>query len=86
MVDRPPKADFAIVIDFARDEANPQRIFQAADALITAFQEFDRMLVKSIDSSIEPILILEDIEWSPDDEEIRHDKQRHAARTLSSKA
>jgi hypothetical protein len=64
MADRPPKADFAIVIDFARDEASPQRIFQAADALITAFQEFDQTLVKSIDSSIEPIMILEDIEAS----------------------
>lgn len=60
----PPKADFAIVIDFARDEARPQRIFQAADALITAFQELDRALVQSIDSSIEPVMILEDVEAS----------------------
>lgn len=62
MADRPPKADFAIVIDFARNEARPQRIFQAADALISAFQAFDRTLVRSIDSNIEPIMILEYVE------------------------
>ena len=67
---RPLKADFAIVIEFVRDEANPQQIFQAADALIKALHEFDRMLIKSIGiEPIEPILILEDIEWSPDDDE-----------------
>lgn len=62
MADHPPKADFAIVIDFVRDEGSPQRIFQAADALITAFQEFDRLLVQSIDTSIEPVMVLEDVE------------------------
>ena len=60
--DRPPSADFAIVIEFVREEGSPQRVFRAADSLITAFQELDRSLVKSIDANIEPIMILEDIQ------------------------
>ncbi len=62
MPDFPAKADFAIEIDFDRGAARPQRVFQTADALITAFQHFDRTLVQSVDSNIEPVLVLEDIE------------------------
>lgn len=62
MADALPKADFALVIDFDRGQPHPQRIFQAADSLITAFQHFDEALVRSIDVSIEPISVLEDVE------------------------
>lgn len=58
----PEAADFAIYIDFDRGSERPQRIFQAVDGLITAFQRLDRVLAGSIDSSIEPVLVLEDIE------------------------
>lgn len=59
---RPPNADFAIYIDFVKDAPNPQRVFQSAEALITAFQKLDHKLCRYIDSSIEPIMVLEEIE------------------------
>jgi len=58
----PGDADFAIYIDFKKGEPNPQRIFQAADAMIRSFQRLDSTLCDSIDSSIKPILVLEDIQ------------------------
>ena len=58
----PAEADFAIYIDFARGEGNPSRVFQAADAMIRAFQKLDHALVDSIDASIQPTMVLEDIE------------------------
>jgi hypothetical protein len=58
----PAAADFAIYIDFDRGAERPQRIFQAVDGLISAFQRLDRVLAGSVNSSIEPVLVLEDIE------------------------
>lgn len=63
--DRPPTpddADFVLRIDFLKHVANPQRVFQAADAMIRAFQRLDRVLCASIDSRIEPMMMLEEIE------------------------
>lgn len=59
---RPPEADFAIKIDFNRGEKHPERIFKAAEEVISAFQSLDRSLITAIDSKIEPILVLEDVE------------------------
>jgi len=58
----PPEAQFGLYINFDKSQPRPQRIFQAADQMITAFGDFDRMLAKSIDSKIEPVLLLEDID------------------------
>lgn len=58
----PPDAAFALRIDFQRGTDNPQRVFQAADAMIRAFQSLDRTLCAAVDSHIEPIMLLEDIE------------------------
>ncbi len=58
----PPEADFAIYIDFDKSIEKPQRIFQALDGLISAFERLDKTLAMSIDPSIEPVLLLEDIE------------------------
>ncbi len=58
----PPKADFAFYIDFKRGEGSPSRVFSATSEFIKACEKFDRELVKSVDSSIETVLILEDIE------------------------
>ncbi|MEE9427955.1 MAG: hypothetical protein V3V25_07385 [Paracoccaceae bacterium] len=60
--DDPPKADFALVIDFKKGEDSPSRVFSAATDFIHAFEALDRTLVKSIDSSIEPVMMLEDVE------------------------
>ncbi len=59
---KPPKADYCIEIQFERGSKNPARVFRTMQELIETFHEFDRSLVRSIDSNIEPVLILEDIE------------------------
>jgi hypothetical protein len=58
----PPNADFALRIDFKRGEHNPYRIFQAADLMIRALQRLDSALIHSIDSKIEPVMVLEEID------------------------
>lgn len=59
----PPKdADFAIYISFKKGEGNPQRVFQAADAMIRGMQKLDRTLCDTVDGNIKPLLVLEDIE------------------------
>lgn len=58
----PPDASFALVIDFKKGTPNPQRVFQAADAMIRALQALDNTLCEAVDSQIEPIMLLEDIE------------------------
>lgn len=55
-------ADFCIKIDFEKHSGNPSRVFRAAYELIEAMQALDNCLVDVIDSKIEPVLLLEDIE------------------------
>jgi hypothetical protein len=57
-----PNVDFGIQIDFDRDSPDPARVFRAMTGLIDSFQQLDRSLAGSIDVSIEPVLMLEDIE------------------------
>jgi hypothetical protein len=56
------KGDYCITIDFKKDSPNPERIFQTMSELIKSFQKLDNVLIDSIDSNIEPIVLLEDIE------------------------
>ena len=58
----PPDADFAIVIDFRKGEGSPTRVFSAVAEFIHAFEALDRMLVQSVDSNIESVMVLEDVE------------------------
>src|SRR6266404_1283973 len=58
----PPDADFGIKIDFKKGEGNPRRVFDAASLLIEGFERFDSTVIESIDNTIEPVLVLEDIE------------------------
>ena len=59
----PPKdADFAILIDFKKGDGSPTRVFTAATDLIEAFQAIDKVLVRSVDSNITPLMMLEDVE------------------------
>ena len=58
----PKDAEFGVRIDFRKGEANPQRVFQATVAMINALQRLDRALCGSIDVSIEPLMVLEEIE------------------------
>lgn len=59
----PPRdADFAVVVDFKKGEDSPTRVFSAATELIRSFEGLDRVLTKSVDSSITPVMVLEDVE------------------------
>jgi len=55
-------SNFYIEIGFKKDSENPSRIFKAMSDLINAFQEVDNDLIKGIDSQLEPIILLEDVE------------------------
>lgn len=57
----PPAADFAFEIDFARG-GPASRVFSATHEFIKACERLDAELVQSIDSNIETVLVLEDIE------------------------
>lgn len=56
------KSEFAIEIRFNKDSPNPSRIFETVSGLIKNFESLDRDLVKYIDSKIETVIYLEDIE------------------------
>jgi len=54
--------DFGIQVDFDRDSPDPARVFRTMSGLIDSFQQLDRSLAGAVDVSIEPVLMLEDIE------------------------
>lgn len=56
------KADFALEIQFEKNSGNPSRVFRTMSELIDTMQFLDQTLIKSIDSKIEPVMLLEDIE------------------------
>ncbi len=60
--DTPGDADFAIYINFKKGEGNPYRVFKVAEEVIKSFQKLDRALCVSVDSTIEPLMMLEEIE------------------------
>lgn len=53
---------FCIQIDYEKNTPNPSRVFRTMTDLIETFQSIDNDLIKCIDSKIESVLILEDIE------------------------
>ena len=58
----PPQADFAFEIDFKRGEGSASRVFAATHDFIKACERIDAELLSAIDSNIETVLVLEDIE------------------------
>lgn len=58
----PPQADFAFSIDFERGVGSASRVFAATHDFIKACERLDKELVQAIDSSIETVMVLEDIE------------------------
>lgn len=58
------ETDFYIEIKFKKDSENPSRVFQTMAGIIDAFQQFDNDLIRGIDSKLEPVILLEDIEVS----------------------
>lgn len=59
---RAPNADFGFKIDFERGVGPASRVFTAARDFIRVCEALDHELVRSIDSSIETVLVLEDVE------------------------
>lgn len=57
-----PDADFAFYVDFQKGHGSPSRVFAAAQDFIHACERLDRDLVGIIDSGLETVLVLEDIE------------------------
>lgn len=55
-------ADFCLKIDFEKGSENPSRVFRAMSELIDALSFMDHELIGAIDSRIEPVLLLEDVE------------------------
>ena len=57
-----PQADFAFEIDFKRGEGSASRVFSAINDFIRGCEHLDAELLNSIDSNIETVMVLEDIE------------------------
>lgn len=60
----PPDFEFAIIVDFKKEEGSPTRVFSTASAMVEAFERLDHSLVRSVDTSIRPQMVLEDVEVS----------------------
>src|SRR5688500_2924605 len=60
----PDDSDFGLKIEFQKGVGDPRRIFDAASALIDGFEILDDALVGSIDSKIETVMVLEDVQAS----------------------
>lgn len=58
----PPNADFAFYIDFDKTKGSASRVFKATHDFIEACEKLDKGLLSSIDSNIETILMIEDVE------------------------
>ena len=56
--------EYCIKIDFERHSEYPTRVFKAMSGMIESFQEFDKILAKTVNLKIEPTILLEDIETS----------------------
>jgi hypothetical protein len=61
-IDLRETAAFAITVDFVRGKGDPSRPFRTMIELMEALARFDEDLVKSVDVTIEPVLLLEDVE------------------------
>jgi hypothetical protein len=54
--------DFCLKIAFEKGQKDPNRVFKTLVGLIEAFTFFDSVLIGAIDTNIEPLLLLEDVE------------------------
>ncbi len=56
------QTDFSIKIDFNKSSKKPSHIFSIMTDILDSFNTLDSAIINSIDSKIEPIIMLEDIE------------------------
>lgn len=59
---KPPLADLAFYIDYKKGQGSPSRVFAAMNNFIVACEAIDRELLSCVDSHIETVMLLEDIE------------------------
>lgn len=57
-----PEPDFAFFVDFKKGEGSASRVFLATHEFIHACERLDHELASSIDTNIETVMVLEDIE------------------------
>lgn len=53
---------FCLSVNFEQNLTSPHKLFQSISNMILEFQELDKALVKCIDSQIEPIFVLDEVE------------------------
>lgn len=58
------EGDIELKIDFIEDDGSPARVFEIAAQIIRSFEDLDRALITSVDSTISTMLVLEDVEKS----------------------
>ena len=56
---RTEKADFCLEIDYAKNSPNPSRVFRAMSDLIEALQSVDHTLLEPLETTLQPIFLLE---------------------------
>lgn len=59
-----PNAELVLKIDYVQKDGSAARVFEIAAELIKSFEEIDSVLAKSIDSSLQTALIVEDLQKS----------------------
>lgn len=57
-----PKADFAFYVDYDNTKGSASRVFKATHDFIVACESLDKALLGSIDSGLETVLMIEDVE------------------------
>lgn len=61
---KPTEADFGVTVDFAKGESDPVKIFECITVLLDGFRKLDKITISALDSHVEPIMVLEDVEAS----------------------
>ena len=56
------ESSFAIEIDYKKGIGDPARVFRTMTGLIETFQMFDKNFVSVIDTKIEPLILMDEIE------------------------
>ncbi|KAF0214310.1 MAG: hypothetical protein FD167_5269, partial [bacterium] len=56
------QTSFCITINFEKDSPNGSRVFRAMCELIEAFQRFDNNLLQSLETTVKPVILLENVE------------------------
>lgn len=56
------KKSFCLTVSFEKNLTTPHKLFKSISDMILEFQELDKSLVRCIDSQIEPVFILDEVE------------------------